>query len=151
MSHDHEPAPQPTIDWREHGVKVIKGDQLDTNTPQTPGMNRAAAINAARAGAQKLWAGTVTIQSQRKGRRDDVVTCALQGILEGGPQPLQRLGCAQGKMQTVIVDARRLARLQRANRRFAPVPNGRLHLPPGHQREEISAIGRDAFVTRCPE
>jgi uncharacterized RmlC-like cupin family protein len=27
------------IDWREHGVKVIRGDQLDTNTAQTPGMN----------------------------------------------------------------------------------------------------------------
>ena len=32
-------------DWREHGVRVVRGDQLDTNTPQTPGMNRAAAIN----------------------------------------------------------------------------------------------------------
>jgi uncharacterized RmlC-like cupin family protein len=48
-------------DWREHGVRVVRGDQLDTNTPQTPGMNRAAAINYARVGAQKLWAGTVTI------------------------------------------------------------------------------------------
>src|SRR5689334_23891720 len=63
MSHDqdHDHPPQPPINWRDHGVKVIKGEQLDTNTPQTPGMNRAAAINAARAGAQKLWAGTVTI------------------------------------------------------------------------------------------
>ena len=31
------------IDWREHGVRVIKGDQLDSNTAQTPGMQRAAA------------------------------------------------------------------------------------------------------------
>src|SRR5690349_22487505 len=54
------------IDWREHGVKVIKGDQLDTNTPQTPGMNRAAAINFARAGAQKIWAGTVAIKPNAK-------------------------------------------------------------------------------------
>jgi len=50
-----------SIDWRIHGVKVVPGDQLDTNTAQTPGMNRAAAINFARVGAQKLWAGTVTI------------------------------------------------------------------------------------------
>lgn len=55
-----------TIDWRNHGVKVISGDQLDTNTPQTPGMNRATAINFARAGAQKLWAGTVTIHPNAK-------------------------------------------------------------------------------------
>ena len=55
-----------SIDWREHGVKVIPGNQLDTNTPQTPGMNRAAAINFARVGAQKLWAGTVTIHPNAK-------------------------------------------------------------------------------------
>src|SRR5690349_13455635 len=54
------------IDWREHGVKVIKGDQLDTNTPQTPGMDRKAAINFARVGAQKIWAGTVAIQPNAK-------------------------------------------------------------------------------------
>ncbi len=45
------------IDWRTHGVRVVRGDQVDTNTPQTPGMNRAAAITHATAGAQKLWAG----------------------------------------------------------------------------------------------
>lgn len=52
--------------WREHGVKVIPGDRLDTNTPQTPGMARAAAVNFARAGAQKIWAGTVTIEPNAK-------------------------------------------------------------------------------------
>ena len=51
----------PKIDWREHGVKIIRADQLDPNTPQTPGMNRAAAITHARTGANKLWAGTVTV------------------------------------------------------------------------------------------
>jgi uncharacterized RmlC-like cupin family protein len=55
-----------TTDWREHGVRVVKGDALDTNTAQTPGMNRAAAITYARAGAQKLWAGTVTIHPNAK-------------------------------------------------------------------------------------
>ena len=52
--------------WKHDGVQVISGDNLDTNTPQTPGMNRAAAIDFARAGAQKLWAGTVTIQANAK-------------------------------------------------------------------------------------
>ena len=56
--HDGPPAPG-TVDWRLNGVRVIKGDQLDPNTAQTPGMDRAAAINAARVGAQKIWAGTV--------------------------------------------------------------------------------------------
>ena len=53
-------------DWREHGVRVVRGDALDSNTPQTPGMQRATAINFATAGAQKLWAGTVTIQPDAK-------------------------------------------------------------------------------------
>lgn len=55
-----------TPDWRTQGVRVIPGDQLDSNTPQTPGMARAAAINYARAGAQKIWAGTVTIEPDAK-------------------------------------------------------------------------------------
>jgi uncharacterized RmlC-like cupin family protein len=52
--------------WQHDGVRVIRGTDLDPNTPQTPGMNRAAAINTARAGAQKLWAGTVLIHPQAK-------------------------------------------------------------------------------------
>ena len=57
--HDHD-------HWRENGVRVIKGDQLDSNTAQTPGMFRQAAINHARVGAQKIWAGTVSIQPDAK-------------------------------------------------------------------------------------
>jgi uncharacterized RmlC-like cupin family protein len=53
-------------DWRNEGVRVIKHDTLDTNTAQTPGMNRAAAIDHARVGAQKIWAGTVTIHPNAK-------------------------------------------------------------------------------------
>jgi uncharacterized RmlC-like cupin family protein len=58
MSEDH--------DWKHHGVRVIKGTELDTNTAQTPGMNRAAAISHARVGAEKIWAGTVTIHANAK-------------------------------------------------------------------------------------
>ena len=53
-------------DWQKHGVRIVAGDDLDTNTPQTPGMSRAAAITRARAGAEKLWAGTVTIAADAK-------------------------------------------------------------------------------------
>jgi uncharacterized RmlC-like cupin family protein len=53
-------------DWRENGVRIVRAGELDTNTPQTPGMSRAAAINHAKAGAQKLWAGTVTIHPDAK-------------------------------------------------------------------------------------
>jgi uncharacterized RmlC-like cupin family protein len=49
------------VDWRTQGVAVIPAGGLDDNTPQTPGMHRAAAVTAARTGAQRLWAGAVTI------------------------------------------------------------------------------------------
>lgn len=52
--------------WRDEGVKVIPGNHLDTNTPQTPGMSRSAAINHARTGAEKIWAGTVIIEPNAK-------------------------------------------------------------------------------------
>jgi uncharacterized RmlC-like cupin family protein len=60
MSKVHEPK------WRLRGVRVVHAHELDINTPQTPGMNRAAAITAARAGAEKLWAGTVVIHPKAK-------------------------------------------------------------------------------------
>ncbi len=52
--------------WRNNGVRVIKAGDKDTNTPQTPGMNRAAAVTHAMAGANKLWAGTVDIHPNAK-------------------------------------------------------------------------------------
>ena len=68
--HDHDEHPhehsaaEPA--WKHDGVRVISGNQLDGNTAQTPGMDRKAAINFARVGAQKLWAGTVTIHAGAK-------------------------------------------------------------------------------------
>jgi uncharacterized RmlC-like cupin family protein len=55
-----------TTDWRNHGVRIVSSSRLDSNTPQTPGMTRAAAINRAMAGANKLWAGTVHIHPNAK-------------------------------------------------------------------------------------
>src|ERR1700686_5117932 len=63
MSDNNQRVP---VDWKIHGVKVIPGDSLDANTAQTPGMSRAAAINLARVGAQKIWAGTVHIHPDAK-------------------------------------------------------------------------------------
>jgi uncharacterized RmlC-like cupin family protein len=54
------------MDWRDKGVRVVRGDELDPNTPQTQGMSRMAAITTARAGAEKLWAGTVDIEPDAK-------------------------------------------------------------------------------------
>jgi uncharacterized RmlC-like cupin family protein len=52
--------------WKHHGVRVVKAGELDTNVPQTAGMSRAAAINFARVGAEKIWAGTVHIHPNAK-------------------------------------------------------------------------------------
>src|SRR5476651_371766 len=62
MPHSDDPPPA----WKHDGVRVIAGGSLDGNTAQTPGMDRKAAINFARVGAQKLWAGTVAIQPNAK-------------------------------------------------------------------------------------
>jgi uncharacterized RmlC-like cupin family protein len=58
------PAKEP--DWKNHGLRIVRGGQLDTNTPQTPGMTRAEAISHAKVGAQKLWAGTVIVHPNAK-------------------------------------------------------------------------------------
>jgi uncharacterized RmlC-like cupin family protein len=57
---------QSEIDWRHDGVKVVPAAGLDPNTAQTPGMSRAAAINKAMVGAERIWAGTVSIEAKAK-------------------------------------------------------------------------------------
>jgi uncharacterized RmlC-like cupin family protein len=52
--------------WRNNGVRIIRAGELDANTPQTPGMQRRAAVTTPRTGATKLWAGTVTIEAKAK-------------------------------------------------------------------------------------
>lgn len=49
-------------DWKNNGIRIVRAGELDTNTPQTPGMTRAAAISHAKTGAEKLWAGTVVVE-----------------------------------------------------------------------------------------
>ncbi|MGE0801507.1 MAG: cupin domain-containing protein [Lautropia sp.] len=101
---DHHDAAgaTPAERWKHDGVRVIPGDRLDGNTAQTPGMDRKAAINFARVGAQKLWAGTVTIHPDAKtgahhhGHLESVIYVvrgkarmrwgdALQFVAEAGP------------------------------------------------------------------
>lgn len=49
-------------DWKTAGIRIVRAGELDSNTAQTPGMTRAAAITHARTGADKLWAGTVVVE-----------------------------------------------------------------------------------------
>ena len=60
QEHDHHHP------WKHDGVRVIRGDQLDPAAAQTPGMFRQVAIDHARVGAQKIWAGTVSIAPDAK-------------------------------------------------------------------------------------
>jgi uncharacterized RmlC-like cupin family protein len=57
----NDPGSDQTPDWKNQGLRIIRSGELDANTPQTPGMNRAEAISHARVSAQKLWAGTVVV------------------------------------------------------------------------------------------
>ena len=66
MANPDETTEPPTTDWRHHGVRIVRSDEMDMNTPQTEGMTRSAAITHARTGASKLWAGTVTIRPDAK-------------------------------------------------------------------------------------
>jgi uncharacterized RmlC-like cupin family protein len=53
-------------DWRNDGIRIVHKDQLDANTPQTPGMRRMAAVTSKSANASKIWAGTVDISPDAK-------------------------------------------------------------------------------------
>jgi uncharacterized RmlC-like cupin family protein len=57
---------EPSERWRKDGVRIIRAGELSSNTPQTPGMQRRAAVTSELTGATKLWAGTVTIQPGAK-------------------------------------------------------------------------------------
>jgi uncharacterized RmlC-like cupin family protein len=52
--------------WRTNGVRIIRAGELSSNTAQTPGMQRRAAVTTEMTGASKLWAGTVTIEPKAK-------------------------------------------------------------------------------------
>ena len=108
-----------TSDWRNHGVRVVRSDDLDLNTPQTPGMTRAAAITYARAGAEKLWAGTVTV-------RPDVKT---------GPHH-------HGELESIIYVVKGRARMRWGERlEFAAEagPGDFIYVPPFVPHQEINA------------
>jgi uncharacterized RmlC-like cupin family protein len=42
-------------------VRIVKPHEFDANTPQTPGMQRVAAISRELAGSQGLWAGVTVV------------------------------------------------------------------------------------------
>jgi uncharacterized RmlC-like cupin family protein len=107
-------------DWRHEGVRIVKAGELDLNTPQTPGMTRAAAINFAKAGATKLWAGTVNVQPDAK-------TGAHH----------------HGHLESIIYVVRGRARMRWGERlEFTAEagPGGFIYVPPFVPHQEINAL-----------
>lgn len=45
-------------------VRVVKPSEFDANTPQTPGMQRVAAVSRALAGSKGIWAGITIVAPQ---------------------------------------------------------------------------------------
>ena len=108
-----------SMDWKRHGVKIVHAGELDSNTPQTPGMTRAAAITYARSGANKLWAGTVVVQPHAK----------------TGPHH-------HGELETVIYVVRGRARMRWGDRlEFCDEaePGDFIYVPPYVPHQEINA------------
>ena len=107
------------MDWKEHGIKIVRAGELDSNTPQTPGMKRAAAITHARTGASKLWAGTVVVQPHAK----------------TGPHH-------HGELETVLYIVRGRARMRWGERlEFSDEagPGDFIYVPPYVPHQEINA------------
>jgi uncharacterized RmlC-like cupin family protein len=113
--------------WRTDGVRVIRSDQLDSNTPQTPGMQRRAAVTTQLTGASKLWAGTVTID------------------------PRARTGAHHhGDLESVIYVVEGVARLRWGEKLefVAEAERGDfIYIPPFVPHQEINA--RDDVQLRC--
>jgi uncharacterized RmlC-like cupin family protein len=113
-------------DWRHDGVRVVPADALDTNTPQTPGMHRAVAVNGARVGAQGLWAGTVQI---------------LPGAATGAHH--------HGALESVIYVVSGRARMrwgERLEYTAEAGPGGFVYVPPFVPHQEINALDDEPLV-----
>jgi uncharacterized RmlC-like cupin family protein len=113
--------------WRDSGVRTVRHDQLDSSTLQTPGMHRQAAISRASAGAERIWAGTVTIQPGAK----------------TGPHH-------HGELESVIYVLRGRARMRWGDRlEFAceAGPGDFIFVPPHVPHQEINASEEEPL--RC--
>src|SRR5258708_2187947 len=108
------------MDWNEHGIKIVRAGELDTNTPQTTGMTRAAALTRARAGATRLGGGTVIVEPDAK----------------TGPHH-------HGELETVLYVVRGRARMRWGDRlEFSGEagPGDFIYVPPYVPHQEINAL-----------
>ncbi|MBV8069446.1 MAG: cupin domain-containing protein [Acidobacteriaceae bacterium] len=109
---------------KDDGVKIVRAGELDPNTPQTPGMSRAAAITHARTGASKLWAGTVVVEPQAK----------------TGPHH-------HGELETVLYVIKGRARMRWGDQLEFSEEAGQgdfIYVPPFVPHQEINALANEA-------
>src|SRR5438132_1141469 len=109
------------MDWRMNGVRIVHAGELDTNTPQTPGMQRAAAVDY----ADRLWAGTVLIDPDAR----------------TGPHH-------HGELESVIYVVDGLARMRWGDRLEYVAEAGAgdfIFVPPFVPHQEINASEADAL------
>ena len=111
--------------WRTRGVRIIRSDELDDNTPQTLGMFRRAAVTTGNSGAARLWAGTVTIDPKAR----------------TGPHH-------HGDLESVIYVVRGLARMRWGERlEFVAEaePGDFIYVPPYVPHQEINASANETL------
>src|SRR5271154_6512260 len=113
-------------DWKNHGLRIVRSGELDSNTAQTPGMTRAEAVSLARVGAQKLWAGTVVVEPR----------------IQTGPHH-------HGEVETVIFVVSGRARFRWGNRlEFVDEagPGDFVYVPPYVPHQELNAMDDEPVV-----
>jgi uncharacterized RmlC-like cupin family protein len=52
---------EPQSDTKSSTLRVVRPDERDRSTAQTPGMERAAGVAASTVGARKIWVGYVSM------------------------------------------------------------------------------------------
>ena len=86
------------------GVRIIKPHQFDSNTPQTPGMQRMAAISRELAGSQGIWGGvTIVAPNVASGIRCYSVGIAELPIAHARRPPLGQVRARAGKLLDTMV------------------------------------------------
>ncbi len=55
-------------DWRNRGVRIVRHDRFEHSARSWPGMEVGEAVTHASTGANRIWAGTVTIRPDAKTR-----------------------------------------------------------------------------------
>ena len=120
-----KPDPDPPA-WKHDGVRVVPGDQLDPNTAQTPGMDRKAAINFARVGAQKAVGRHRAHPCQCEDRRASSRAARERHLRRQGPRAhaLGRTGSSS---------------------RPRPGPGDFIYVPPFVPHQEINASPTEAL------